>query len=74
MVPWTNFHDNRTQYREINSNLQIYINITGVPKLLEGSVYIMHPVSTEVSHNRKSSQKKKKKKKKGGGEEGGGGE
>ena len=33
MVSWTNFHDHRTQNLEINLNVQIYINITGVPKL-----------------------------------------
>ena len=39
MILWTKFHDHRMQYWEINSNLPIYINIIGVPKLLEGSVH-----------------------------------
>ena len=38
MVSLTNFHDRRMQYWEINENIPIYINIIGVPKLLEGNV------------------------------------
>ena len=39
MVLCTNFHDHGMQYREINLYFQICINITGVLKLLDGTVF-----------------------------------